>query len=158
MTRLRPTLAAVFAALLLAAPTAAAGRPSHMTAVELARAQERAYMQQASPGRDMTAVELARAQERAYMQQANPVRDMTAVELALAQERAFMQQANARRMPPRTATATPGGPSTALVAGSIAAGLLAATGGLAAIAVRRRHVHRRATSLQGLMTSERSTP
>jgi hypothetical protein len=133
MTRLRPILAAAVTALLLAAPAAATARPSHMSAVELARAQERAYMQQ-------------------------PGRDLTAVELALAQERAFMQQANARRMPPRTATATPGGPSTALVAGSIAAGLLAATGGLAAIAVRRRHVHRRATSLQGLMTSERSTP
>jgi hypothetical protein len=127
MTRLRPTLAAVFAALLLAAPNAAAGHPSHMTAVELARAQERAYMQQASPGRDMTAVELARAQERA-----------------------FMQQANARQMPARVPTATPGGPSTALVAGSIAAGLLlAATGGLAAIALRRRHMREAAATLPG---------
>jgi hypothetical protein len=127
MTRLRPTLAAALAALLLAAPAAAAARPPHMTAVELARAQERAYMQQANPGRDMTAVELASAQERAYM-----------------------QHANARRMPARTATATPGGPSTTLVAGSIAAGLLlAATGGLAAIAVRRRHMREAAATLPG---------
>jgi hypothetical protein len=136
MTRLRPTLAAALAALLLAAPAAAAARLPHMTPVELARAQE-----------------------RAYMQQANPVRDMTAVELPLAQERAFMQQANARRMPARTATATPGGPSTALVAGSIAAGLLlAATGGVAAIAVRRRHMRGSARLVAGPIIGQRSKP
>jgi 2-hydroxychromene-2-carboxylate isomerase len=103
MTRLRPTLAAVFAALLLAAPTAAAGRPSHMTAVELARAQERAYM----------------------------------------------QQANADPLPPRTATPADGGVSAALLAGSIAAGLLlAATSGLAAIAVHRRHARAASASVR----------
>lgn len=126
MTRLHPTLAAVFAALLLAAPAGAAGRPSHMTAVELARAQERAYTQQANPGRDMTAVELA-----------------------LAQERTYTQQVNADPLPPRTATPADGGVSTALLASSIAAGLLlAATSGLAAIAFHRRHARAASASVR----------
>jgi hypothetical protein len=126
MTTLRPTLAAVFAALLLAAPAGAAGRPSDMTAVELARAQERAYMQQTSPGRDMTAVERA-----------------------LAQERTYTQQANADPGQPPAATAAHGGVSTALLAGSIAAGLLlAATGGLAAIASHRRHARAASASVR----------
>jgi hypothetical protein len=66
---------------------------------------------------------------------------------AVAQERAFMQQANAHRVPPRTATAGPADPSTPLVAGSIAGLLLAAAGGLAAVAVRRRHARDAAVSL-----------
>ena len=123
MTRLRPILAAAVTALLFAAPAAATGPPSQMSAVELARAQERTYMQQ-------------------------PGRDLTAVELALALERTYMQQANAPRMSLRTATAAPVDQSTALVAGSIAAGLLlAAAGGLAAVAIRRRHAHNPAASL-----------
>ena len=102
MTGLRPTLAVAFAVLLLAAPAAAAGRPS----------------------------------------------DSTAVERALAQERAYTQQAPAAPLP-RTATAAHGGVSTALLAGSIAAGLLlAAAGGLAGTAVHRRHVHEAAVSLE----------
>jgi hypothetical protein len=118
MTRLRPTLAAAFAALLLAAPAAAAG-PSRISAVERARAQERAYMQQAYPSRDLTAIELARAQERTYM-----------------------QKPNAGPTPPRIATAAHGDPSTSLLAGSIAAALLlGAAGGVAAITLHRRHAH-----------------
>jgi hypothetical protein len=117
MIRPRRTLAAAFAALLLAAPAAATGRPTDTTAVERALAQERAYTQQADRGRNMTAVERA-----------------------LAQERTYTQQANADPKPARAATAAHGGVSTELLAGSIAAGLLlAAAGGLAAIAVRRRH-------------------
>jgi hypothetical protein len=126
MIRLRPTLAAAFAALLLAAPAAAAARPT-----------------------DTTAVERALAQERAYTQQANSGRNMTAVERALAQERTYTQQPNSSPTPARTATAAHGGVSTALLAGSIAAGLLlAAAGGFAAIAVHRRHVREAAASLQ----------
>jgi len=125
MTGLRPTLAVAFAVLLLAAPAAAAGRPS-----------------------DSTAVERALAQERAYAHQTNPGRNITAVERALAQERAYTQQAPAAPLP-RTATAAHGGVSTALLAGSIAAGLLlAAAGGLAGTAVHRRHVHEAAVSLE----------
>jgi hypothetical protein len=124
MTRLRPTLAATLAALVFAAPAVAAAGPPHMTAVEVARAQERAYMQQANPGRDLTGIELARAQERTYM-----------------------QQPSATPIPPRTATAAHGGPSTALLTGSIAAALLlAAAGSLAAITVQRRHAHNAAGS------------
>ena len=125
MIRLRPTLAAAFAALLLAAPAAGAGSAFHTTGVERALAQERAYTQQSNPGRNMTAVERA-----------------------LAQERAYKQQPNADRRPARTATAAHGAVSTALLAGSIAAGLLlAAAGGLAATAVHRRHVRQAAASL-----------
>jgi hypothetical protein len=125
MTRLRLTLAATCAALLLAAPAVAAGRPSDTTGAERALSQERAYMQQ----------------------HANPGRTITAVERALAQERAYAQPANAGPMPARTATAEHGGVSTALMAGSIAAGLLlAAAGGLAAFAVHRREA---AASLSG---------
>jgi hypothetical protein len=125
MTRLRPTVAAAFAALLLAAPAAAASPPSHTSAVERALAQERAYTQQANAGRDMTAVERA-----------------------LAQERTYMQRANAGTVPARTGTAAHGGLSTALLAGSIAVGLLlSGAGGLAAIAVRRRHLREAAASI-----------
>jgi hypothetical protein len=127
MTTLRLALAAAFAALLLAAPAAAAGRPS-----------------------DTAPVERALAQERAYMQRANPGRNMTAVERALAQERTYTQQANTDPVPVSAATAAHEGVSTALLAGLIAAGLLlAATGGLAAIAVRRRHMREAAASLPG---------
>jgi hypothetical protein len=125
MTRLRPTVAAAFAALLLAAPAAAAGSPSHATAVERALAQESAYTQQTNPGPNMTAIDRALAQERTYTQQRN---------------------ADPRQV--HTATAD-GGVSTALLAGSIAAGLLlAAVGGLAAVAVNRRHERKAAASLQ----------
>jgi hypothetical protein len=126
MTALRLTLAAAFAALLLAAPAAADGRPSDTGAVDRALAQERAYTQQTNPGRSIIAVDRALAQERSY--QYTPT--------------------TADHAPVHTATAD-GGLSTALLAGSIAGLLLAATGGLAAIAVHRRHGREVAASLPG---------
>jgi hypothetical protein len=126
MTALRLTLAAAFAALLLAAPATVAGSPS-----------------------ETTAAERALAQERAYTQQTNTDRNITAVDRALAQERAYTQQAKTDPVPVPAATAAHGRVSTALLAGLIAGLLLATTGSLAAIAVHRRHARGVAAPLPG---------